>query len=251
MHIRFSCPQCGASVKVDARHAGKRGKCPSCGTSLHIPTAEAIQAARARHAQPTSEPTPESADLAELPASAPPKFDDDDFDFTPEPPPEITTPQPAAHPAHSYDPYLDAEKTTGELSYAGFWKRFVAFWIDGFILGFLQFGVGVVIGFTLAFLAAPRATIESVAQLAGIVVYWLYFALQESSEHQATLGKRALRIRVVDLQGQPIGFGRATGRHFGKILSSFLLMFGFIMAAFTEKKQALHDILAGCLVVNR
>ena len=66
----------------------------------------------------------------------------------------------------------------------------------------------------------------------------------------ATIGKRVLGLQVVDLSGQRVTFKRATGRFFGKILSS-PLCFGFIMAAFTEKKQALHDILAGCLVIKK
>ena len=80
---------------------------------------------------------------------------------------------------------------------------------------------------------------------------WLYFALMESSSKQATLGKMALGIIVTDLNGNRLSFGRATGRYFGKIISGAILMIGYIMAGFTEKKQALHDIIAGCLVVNR
>ena len=80
---------------------------------------------------------------------------------------------------------------------------------------------------------------------------WLYEALMESSRWQATLGKRAVGLRVVDLGGRHISFGRATARHFAKILSSLILNIGFIMAGFTEKKQALHDLIAGTLVVRR
>jgi uncharacterized RDD family membrane protein YckC len=73
----------------------------------------------------------------------------------------------------------------------------------------------------------------------------------ESSVKQATLGKLAIGIIVTDLQGSRITFGRATGRYFGKILSSLILSIGYIMAGFTEKKQALHDMIAGCLVVMK
>lgn len=82
------------------------------------------------------------------------------------------------------------------------------------------------------------------------IVEWLYFAIMESSTHQGTLGKIALGIKVTDIQGNRISFARATGRYFGKILSGLVLMIGFIMAGFTEKKQALHDILADCLVIK-
>jgi len=60
-----------------------------------------------------------------------------------------------------------------------------------------------------------------------------------------------LGIQVVDLEGRQISFGRASGRHFAKILSTIILMIGFLMALFTQRKQALHDIIAGCLVVKR
>ena len=58
-------------------------------------------------------------------------------------------------------------------------------------------------------------------------------------------------VSVTDANGNPISFGRATGRHFGKIISALTLLIGYIMAGFTEKKQALHDMIAGCLVVKR
>ena len=65
------------------------------------------------------------------------------------------------------------------------------------------------------------------------------------------MGKKALGIIVTDLNGAKISFSRATGRYFGKILSGLILYIGFLMAAFTQKKQALHDKLAGCLVINK
>jgi uncharacterized RDD family membrane protein YckC len=73
----------------------------------------------------------------------------------------------------------------------------------------------------------------------------------ESSPQQATLGKMALGLKVTDLQGERLSFARATGRYFGKIVSSLILFVGFMMAGWTEKKQALHDIMAGTLVVKK
>lgn len=87
-------------------------------------------------------------------------------------------------------------------------------------------------------------------ELASIVVFWLYWSLLESSGAQATLGKRLLGLKVTDLANRRITFGRATGRFFGKILSGLTFTVGFMMAGFTEKKQALHDIVAGTLVVR-
>jgi uncharacterized RDD family membrane protein YckC len=83
------------------------------------------------------------------------------------------------------------------------------------------------------------------------VVQWLYYAIMESSSKQGTLGKMALGLQVTDMQGSRISFGRATGRYFAKIISGAIFMIGYIMAGFTQQKQALHDILAGCLVVKR
>ena len=82
------------------------------------------------------------------------------------------------------------------------------------------------------------------------IIGWLYYALMESSSRQATVGKIALGLRVTDLNGERITFLRATGRYFGKIISGMILYIGFIMAAFTEKRQALHDLMAECLVVS-
>jgi uncharacterized RDD family membrane protein YckC len=86
----------------------------------------------------------------------------------------------------------------------------------------------------------------------SLVVTWLYHAWMESSEWQATVGKRVLGLVVTDAAGQRISFGRATARHFSKIITNMVpLAIGYIMAGFTEKKQALHDMIAGCLVLRR
>ena len=79
----------------------------------------------------------------------------------------------------------------------------------------------------------------------------IYFAFMESSARQATLGKQALGIIVTDLNGNRIYFGKATARYFGKFISGLILGIGYIMAGFTEKKQALHDMMARCLVVKK
>jgi uncharacterized RDD family membrane protein YckC len=87
-------------------------------------------------------------------------------------------------------------------------------------------------------------------QLLVQVIAWIYEAYMLSSDRQATVGKIALGLKVTDVNGRRISFARATGRHFAKILSGMVMMIGFIMAAFTERKQALHDILASTIVVK-
>jgi uncharacterized RDD family membrane protein YckC len=119
------------------------------------------------------------------------------------------------------------------LPYAGFWIRVGAYLLDLLIL---------VIPLTIL------AFIPLLGIVLNIVGVWLYFALQESSERQATIGKRALNIYVTDMYGRRISFGQATGRYFSKILSSIILFIGYIMVALSEKKQGLHDMIAGTLV---
>ena len=79
---------------------------------------------------------------------------------------------------------------------------------------------------------------------------WLYYASMESSSAQATLGKMAVGVKVTDDSGARIGSGCATGRYFGKIVSALILLVGYMMAGWTEKKQVLHDMMAGTLVVK-
>ncbi len=130
------------------------------------------------------------------------------------------------------------------MTYAGFWKRLVAFLIDGLITS------SVTSPLYLAFANNPNAR-TAYATTFGTVVSWLYSSLLESSPWQATLGKRAIGIQVTDLAGSRITFGRATGRHFAKILSALTIGIGFLMAGFTKRKQALHDMVADTLVVNQ
>lgn len=136
---------------------------------------------------------------------------------------------------------------TGTSVYAGFWRRVAASILDGVLLSLISLPLTLALGGYDAW-ADP----EQVAGLStgNTVIGWLYAALMESSTKQATVGKMALGIIVTDLDGNRIGFGRATGRHFAKILSALILGIGFLMAAFTERKQALHDMVAGTLVMR-
>ena len=142
---------------------------------------------------------------------------------------------------------------------AGFWLRAVAFVIDSILAGLGNVGVLFVIGLSLGFLmdaagARPQTVQETAVMLGsllGFVFPWLYFAIGESSAHQATLGKRAIGIIVTDENGGRISFGRATGRYFAKLISAIILCIGYVMAAFTARKQALHDIICSTYVVRK
>jgi uncharacterized RDD family membrane protein YckC len=125
--------------------------------------------------------------------------------------------------------------------YAGFWRRVAAALIDGIILGIVLTPLNA---------AISDGGVDPSTSLLSTVAYWLYYALMESSSRQATLGKMALQIKVTDLQGARISFGTATVRYFSKILSGLILGIGFLMVAFTEKKQGLHDMIANTLVVK-
>lgn len=130
------------------------------------------------------------------------------------------------------------ERGTGQ--YAGFWLRVGAALIDGLIMLVPTLIINLIVGNN----AAARI-------FTSLLLPWLYSTLMESSSNQGTLGKMAVGIKVTDADGDQISFGRATGRYFSKIISAIILYIGFIMVAFTGKKQGLHDIIAGTLVVRK
>ncbi|HEY2118741.1 MAG TPA: RDD family protein [Candidatus Acidoferrum sp.] len=160
----------------------------------------------------------------------------------------------------------------GQFLFAGFWLRFVAYLIDGLIVSVGIFGLFIPIAVLTGAAAHlnnlenfPRnggqmdpaviaALISVIITFAGValLITWLYHAYFESSSWQATPGKRVLSLYVTDLSGQPISFLHATGRHFSKIITGLIpLGLGYIMAGFTERRQALHDMIAGTLVLRR
>lgn len=141
--------------------------------------------------------------------------------------------------------------------YAGFWFRTLAAIID-FVL--CQVAI-VILVIPLAFaLGASMAGTSSVSEIeaAGeslgfvlsVLVQWLWFTISESSKWQATIGKKLIGVKVTDENGERIGFGKANARYWSKILSGLILFVGFLMVAFTAKKQGLHDKIAGTLVVK-
>jgi len=164
------------------------------------------------------------------------------------------------------DQLLDDSGMQSISAYANPLKRFVALIIDAIILGVVfgivasLFGMSMFVGMDAAIDPTtgemnPGAMGGMMAGMAGlyggsILLNWLYYALMESSSHQATLGKKAMGLIVTDMNGNRISFLRATGRFFGKIVSALIIYIGFIMAFFTQKKQGLHDMMASCLVLD-
>jgi uncharacterized RDD family membrane protein YckC len=228
------CSSCGSQVEQDTRF------CHKCGQ----PVAGAAPLAQAPPAPP--------ATYAAQPAATPPVYA-------------------AAPPVYApITPQVPAAR------YAGFWLRVGAYLIDGIILmipsGIIIFAIIMMMGGFAAFAAKfPQsqdpneiaanmpafisAMIGFVFMVMAIltVIQWLYFALMEASEKQGTLGKIIVGAYVTDMNGQRISFGRASGRYFAKF-GMGLVPFGFIgyiLAGFTEKKQALEDFIASTLVYRR
>lgn len=155
-------------------------------------------------------------------------------------------------------------------NYAGFWRRLAAVLIDSIIIGSVQWiaimpllailGIGVASNMesmesmdeaqSMA-MAGSMMAMGVTFQIVFFVIQTLYFALLESSSKQATIGKMVLGIIVTDINGNKLDFAKALVRNLCRIISSAILFIGYIMAAFTEKKQALHDIIANTLVVKK
>lgn len=143
-------------------------------------------------------------------------------------------------------------------TYAGFWIRFVAAFLDGLLIQVVVMPVGFILGAIIGAagvaVSMPEGGTEIVAMVGGFALgtlaSWLYSAVMESSAKQATFGKMLLNIKVTDESGQRISFARASGRHFAKYLSAMILFIGYIMAGFTARKQGLHDMIAGTLVIR-
>lgn len=145
----------------------------------------------------------------------------------------------------------------GATIHAGFWRRCAAMLIDSVLVGIAVmlvqaiFGVAALGGNVSALHAGALVGAMMTSLLIAFVAEWLYFALFESASLQATPGKLAMGLKVVDDTGRRIAFGRASGRYFGKSISGLILGIGFLMAGWTTRKQALHDMMAGTLVVFR
>jgi uncharacterized RDD family membrane protein YckC len=160
------------------------------------------------------------------------------------------TPQASSASQSTSQPLADNTQYFGAavapVVYAGFWRRFAAAIIDSIIV----LVVLVVLDLVLAQIVSSTSTaFTALSSVLSIGIGVAYYVGQESSTQQATIGKRALGIIVTDMFGNRVSTGRATGRYFGKIVSGLTLLIGYLMAAFTEKKQALHDMMAGTLVV--
>lgn len=134
---------------------------------------------------------------------------------------------------------------------AGFWLRAGAYLVDYVICSIIVISLF----YLMLMLHGKSSTIaeqerDSLAKGMGLLISWLYFTILESSSWRATPGKMLLGIEVVDSTGEQIGFGRANGRFWAKIISVLTFLIGFFMAGFTRNKQALHDMIADTFVIK-
>ena len=159
--------------------------------------------------------------------------------------------------------YLDTniDQVTPQYSaYAGFWRRFAAALIDGILMSIVS---QILNAFTGANTRMQEVLLEDPTDYSGLmsvagptwamgfVIQLVYFAYFESSERQATFGKQAMGLVVTDMNGNRIDMSKAVVRYLSKVLSGLILLIGYLMQPFTEKKQALHDIIAGTLVFKK
>jgi uncharacterized RDD family membrane protein YckC len=220
MNGTFFCNKCGAQNAAGAQF------CSRCGTPTG-PTPGAVPTAVA------SQPSPSAPNFA--PPSVPP-----------------------SNPAPAYSASATSHQAVAPVAgvgYGGFWIRVVAAIIDAIILRVVVAPVGMIfggLGMAGMMSGIPHAGLGILGGGITIILlvfgHWLYEAFMESSSYQATLGKMIFGMKVTDLYGNRISFERATGRHFAKWLSAMILGIGYIMVGLTDRKQGLHDLLAGTLV---
>ncbi len=142
--------------------------------------------------------------------------------------------------------------------YAGFWIRVAAALFDTILIFTALYPVRLLLGSVVTLVGLDAQISPHEMSLVrrwvrigiGIVLAWVYRAGMESSSYQATLGKMVLRLRVTDLNMGRLSFERATGRYFAKYLSTLVLGLGYVMVAFDDEKQGLHDRIAGTRVLK-
>ena len=147
---------------------------------------------------------------------------------------------------------------TESREYAGFWRRVWAGTIDVSLEILVALLISLVIDFGFSLVGRVLGIEhESAAYITGFIFIvvlavggWLYAALSESSRYRATIGKRIMGLQVVTADGEKLNFGQASVRHVMKFLSLFTLGIGFVMAGFTKRRQALHDLPNECLVIR-
>jgi len=233
------CTRCGRAVPEGARFCGN---CGAPVTTVTVPDPGADPAVSS--STPTAPFAPFAPAASAIPAA------------------------PAGVGPPLFSPYAVAGEVAGATvtpRYAGFWRRFWALFLDAVLLNIVMTPLYLLWVFPVMMSVSGRtgpedmdpATAWSVLgtmtsfMMIGGVVGLAYFAGFESSGYQATLGKLALGIRVSDLEGRRIGFGRALLRRLARIITDLTFLIGYLMMLWTQRRQTLHDLMAGTLVVRR
>ena len=206
------CPQCGAEILPEAKF------CQTCGAGL-----QAVQPPPL----PANQPESQHQDLYQNKAAAE-----------------------EAQPQTSY--VADGRQTiVPVVEYGGFWRRLAAMVLDAIMIGLTMGVITFVLDLVLNIRShSGAAMFNHFVNVLQVIVSWAYFALMESSAQQGTFGKVVMGLQVTDLEGRRITLKKATIRYAAKFLSSVILMIGYLMVAFTARKQGLHDKIAGTLVVR-
>ena len=165
---------------------------------------------------------------------------------------ETTPPNPNHEANFGYNATEYANPEVAPAAYATFGQRLLAFILDAFIIGFVSLAItGFLSLFGLASFVEEDVSNIIASNFEGILIGWLYEAVMTSSYRQGTFGKMAFGIKVTDMNGNRLSFGRASARHFAKYLSNITCLIGYLVALFTERKQALHDLIAGTVVLKK
>lgn len=242
MTIEFHCPYCGQILKTSFEKAGRQANCPGCSGGVTVPAQRATTVVEPSLNAPEGGFSPTETVLQPCPmcggdneaATLVCRHCGEDLH---------------AGPVRGHHRELD-EDAVEEIIPGGFFRRFWAWFVDMFLL-FMTVGPLIVIAFSnidKSFLSSDFGAIVFYSIIG--FVGWLYYAFFECSRWRGTLGKKVFGLIVTDDNGERISFARASGRYFGKLLSALICYIGYLMAIFTTEKQALHDILSGCLVLK-
>lgn len=249
--VHLTCQKCFRKLLFPADSVGKIGRCAGCGTQIRIqpPPTERMEEPAAAEAEEL-QPVEVICAFCRRPNTGTARF----CRFCGN---DLRAPSRAIQNAQ-VDVAIERAATRRTRLYAGFWLRFAAFIVDAIVL---TVGIMLCLAAIYAAAAANGTSVDAAERfykeheqsvsLVASCLACLYYALMESSSLRGTLGKRALGIMVTDMSGERIGFLRALGRHLAKFISALPLCIGYLLAGLTQKKQALHDMLAGCLVVKR
>lgn len=224
----ITCPHCGFSRQTDPGRVPDRPvhvTCPNCAETFHFDGQTAHKAAQSGH--PVGEDNTQS-----LAAPAP---------------------EPFRHGLARLAP-ADRAAEMAARPKAGFWIRFVAYFFDGAIVGFVQFLLGLAFGLVTGLFAhsagETQTALSVLSGLLGITISLVYGVFFIGYCGQ-TPGKMVVRVKVMRTDGQELGYGRAFLREvIGKFLSGILLCIGYLMVAFDSQKQGLHDKIADTYVIK-